>query len=167
MNLLKRSHYWITCKLEKTRLYAWITRYSYCVCVERITLCNCLCSFSSSCFSASRVRNIGASHILEFRPCHNLKSHVCWDFLTPSWNGFGHFKEELKHQARVILEKKLFVILCCGVRKLKELSILLLLITNYSSVYSIYLIFLSICLTILLVVGVSYQRVPCLAEGYS
>ena len=30
----------------------------YCVCVKRITLCNCLCS-SSSCFSASAIRNIG------------------------------------------------------------------------------------------------------------
>ena len=35
----------------------------YCVCVKRITLCNCLCSFSSS-FSSSRdsvsvIRNIG------------------------------------------------------------------------------------------------------------
>ena len=29
-----------------------------CVCVKRITLCNCLCS-SSSCFSASLIRNIG------------------------------------------------------------------------------------------------------------
>ena len=29
-----------------------------CVCVKRITLCNCLCSFSS-CFSASLIRNIG------------------------------------------------------------------------------------------------------------
>ena len=30
---------------------------SYCVCMKRITLCNCLYS-SSSCFSASLIRNI-------------------------------------------------------------------------------------------------------------
>ena len=36
---------------------------------SRITLCNCLCSSSSlSCFSASRVRNIGTSHIRDFGP---------------------------------------------------------------------------------------------------
>ena len=131
-----------------------------------ITLCNCLCS-SSCCFSTSRVRNIGASHIQDFGSCHNLKSHVCCDFLIPSENGFGCFKEQLKHQARVIFRKKLFVMMCGAVRKLSKLLILSLLITNYSSVYSIYLFYLSIYLTILLVIGVTYQRVSCLAEGYS
>ena len=97
-----------------------------------------------------------------------MKSHVCCDFLIPSENvRFGHFKEQIKRQARVILRKKLFVILCSAVRKLNKLSILSLLITNYSSVYSIYLFHLSIYLTLPLVVGVSFQREPCLAEGYS
>ena len=31
---------------------------AYCVCVKRITPCNCLCSSSSSCFSASVIQNI-------------------------------------------------------------------------------------------------------------
>ena len=39
--------------------------------------------------------------------------------------------------------------------------------TNYSSVYSINLFYLSIYLTNLLVVGVFHQRVTSLAEGYS
>ena len=74
-------------------------------CVKCITLCNCLCSFLS-CFSASRVRNIVASHVGDFRPCHNVKYHVCCDFLIPSENGFGHFKEQLKRQTRVVLKEK-------------------------------------------------------------
>ena len=90
--------------------------------MKRITLCNCLCSFSSSsCFSASRVRNIRASHIRDFGPCHYLKSHVCYDFLIPSEKGFGYFKEQLKRQARVVFRKKLFVILFSAVRKLNKL----------------------------------------------
>ena len=65
------------------------------------------------------------------------------------------------------LKKKLLVILCSAVWKLNKLSILSLLITNHSSVYSIYLFYLSIYLTVLLVAQVSYQRVHFLAEGYS
>ena len=38
----------------------------YCVCVKRIAFSNCLCSSSSSSFFASRVQNIGASHIWDF-----------------------------------------------------------------------------------------------------
>ena len=129
-----------------------------------LTLCNC--QSSSCCFSASRVRSIGASYIRDFGPFHNVKSHVWYDFLIPSENGFGHFKEQLKRYVRVLLRKKLFVILYNTVRKLNKLLILTLLITNYSSVYSIYLFYLSIYLTILLVVEVSYQRVTSLAEGY-
>ena len=131
----------------------------FCICLKRKTFRNCLCS--SSCDSARRFRNIGASHIRDFGSCHNVKS------LIPSENGFGHFKEQLKRQARVVVRKKLLVILCSAVRKLNKPSILSLLITNYSSIYSICLLYLSIYLTILLVVGVSYQRLPCLAEGYS
>ena len=85
------------------------------------TLCNCLCS-SSSCDSASPVRNIGASHIWDFGPCHNVKSHVCYDFLIPSENGFCHFIEKLKRQARVVLRKKLFVISCSAVEYLAWLK---------------------------------------------
>ena len=84
----------------------------------------------------------------------------------PSENGFCHLKDQLKHQARVVPRNRLFVILFSAVRKLQKLSILL--ITNYSSVYlSIYLFYQSIYLIILLEVGVSYQRVPCLPENYS
>ena len=81
----------------------------YCVCVKTKTLCNCTCSSSGD--STSCVQNIQASHTRYFRPCHNLESHVCCDSIIPSENGFGHFKEQLKHQMRVFLRKKLFVIL--------------------------------------------------------
>ena len=54
-----------------------------------------------------------------------------------SENGFGHFKELIKPQARVVIRKKLFVILYSALQKLNKLSILSILITNYSSVYSI------------------------------
>ena len=77
---------------------------SYCVYVKRIMFSNCLCS--SSCFSSSRVRNIGASYIRDTGPFHNLKSRAFCDFLITSENGFGHFKGQLKRQARVVLRKK-------------------------------------------------------------
>ena len=133
---------------------------------ETHNTCDCLCS-SSSYFPVSCIRNIDASDIRDFKSCHNVKSPVCCDFLIQSKNGFDHFKEQLKRLFSVVLRKKLFVILCSAVRKLYKLSNLLLLITTYSCVYSIYLFCLSIYSSKLLVVGVSYQRVPCLAEGYS
>ena len=46
--------------METSKLYmkgTCVTKY-YCICVDRITLCNCFCS-SSSRFSASHIRNIG------------------------------------------------------------------------------------------------------------
>ena len=88
------------------------------------------------------------------------------NLLIRSENGLGHFKEQFRCQARKILRKKLFLILCSAVQKLYKLLILSLLITYYSSVYLfIFLFYLSVYLTILQVVGVSYQRVPRLAEG--
>ena len=77
---------------------------SYCVYLKRIMFSNCLCS--SSCFSSSRVRNIGASYIRDTGPFHNLKSRAFCDFLITSENEFGHFKGQLKRQARVVLRKK-------------------------------------------------------------
>ena len=104
--------------LNKVIALAWNTKRfaiacssSSCVYVKHITLCNCLCS-SSSRFSASRIRNIGASHTRDFRSCHSVKSHVTTRLIRPSENGFGHLKKKLKRQARVVLRKKLFVILC-------------------------------------------------------
>ena len=155
----------------------------YCVCVKRKMLCNVQYS-SCYCFSASRVWNIGvASHIFDFGPYYNVKSHVCCHFLTPSENGLGHifdfgpyynlkshvcchfltqlenglghFNGQLKHQTRVVLRKKLLMILLRAVQKLKKLSILSLLITNNSSIYSIFLFYLSFYLAILLVIRVS------------
>ena len=83
-----------------------------------------------------------------------------------SENGFCHFKEQLRCPARVVLRNSLFVILFSADQKLQKLSILL--ITNYSSVYlSIYLFYLSIYITVLLVAEVSYQKVPYLPENYS
>ena len=98
---------------------------------------NCLCS-SFYYFSANRVWNIQDYHIQDFGPCDNINSHVCRD-------GFGHFKEQLNCQARIVLRKKLFVILYSAVQKLCKFSILLLLIINHTYVYlSIYLLILSI-----------------------
>ena len=132
--------------------------------MKRKALCNCFCS-SSFCDSASRVQKIGVCHVRDFGPCHNVKSHVCCGFLIPSENVFVHFKEHLKRHAKAVFRKKLFVILCSAVQKLNKLSILSLLVSNYSSVYLTCLFDLSIHLTILLVVGVSYQRVNCLTDG--
>ena len=57
------------------------------------------------------------------------------NFRIRSENGFGHFEEQLKR-------KKLFEILFSAVRKLHELSILLLLITNYSPAYLSFCVFI-------------------------
>ena len=103
----------------------------YCVCMKGIVFCNYMCF---SCFSAS--------HIQDFGPCHDVKSQVCCNFLIPSENRFGHFKEELKRQVRVVLRKNIFAILCYAVRKWNKLSNLPLLITHHSSVYSVYLFYL-------------------------
>ena len=64
----------------------------YCICVKRITICNCICSSSPSCFSASRVRIIGARLIRDFGPYHNVKNRVCCDFIILSENKFRYFK---------------------------------------------------------------------------
>ena len=105
------------------------------------------------------------NHIQEFGAFLNVKSHVCCDILIPSQKGFCILGNN--SSARNVLRKKLLVILCSVKRKLNKLSILLLLITNYSSAYTVYLFYLSIYLTILLMVGVTYQIVFCLAESYS
>ena len=136
----------------------------YCVWVKRKTLCNCLCSSSCDCQPCPEYHS---QPFRDFGPCHKVKSPVCCDSLISSENGFGYFKEQHNRQAKVVLRKKLFVILCNAVRKLKKLLILPLLINNYPSLYSINLLYLSIYFTILLVAGLSYQRVPCLTEGCS
>ena len=86
----------------------------------------------------------------------DLKNHVCCDIIILSGNTFSHFKEQLKYKAMVFLIKNLFVMLRIAVQKLSKISIPSLIITNYSSVNSIYLFYLSIYLAILLVVGFSY-----------
>ena len=48
--------------------YKQLSETFFWVCMKRITLCNCLCS--SSCFSASRIRNIG-----EFGVKNNFTDH--------------------------------------------------------------------------------------------
>ena len=109
--------------------------------MNRITLCNCLCSFCSfsSRFSASCIRNTGASRIRDFDHTRNVKIHLfLHKFLIRSEIGFGHIEEQLKRQARVVLRKKLCLILCSALQKLYKL--LTLLITIFLSVY------LSICL---------------------
>ena len=120
----------------------------YCVCGKHIMPCNCLCS-SCSCFCAIRVRNIRASHIRDFGLCHNMKSYVCRNFLIPSENGFGHFKKQLKRKGRVVLKKSFLWSCVVQCENWNTFSILSLLIINYSSVYSIYLFYVSIYLTIL------------------
>ena len=89
----------------------------------------------------------------DFGPCHNVKSNVFCDFLITPENGSGHFKEQLKLQARVVHRKNLLVILSSAVRKLNKILVLWLLTTNYWSVYSIYLFHLSFYLTMLRTAG--------------
>ena len=57
---------------------------AYWVCVKRITLCNCLCSSSSSCFSASLIWNTGEFGAKNYFTDHQtantmvLKIHDCY-----------------------------------------------------------------------------------------
>ena len=110
----------------------------YCVCVKPMTLWNCLCPSSS----VRCVRNNVMTLLQREKP------RLLW-IVYPDRKWIQPFNNSSVR------------------RKLNKLSILLSLITNYSSVYSIYLFYLSIYLTILVVVGVPYQRVSYLAEGYS
>ena len=94
---------------------------------------------------------------------HNVKSHVCCYTTSSRQKRILPFQRITQVSGQGCAQKKVV-----PVRKLCKLSVVPLLISNYSSVYlSMYLFILSIYLTILLVVGVSYQRVPCLAESYS
>ena len=83
---------------------------SFCVCVKRITLCNCLCS-SSSRFSASLVRNIGVSHIRDFGPSHNVKNHLCCYITSKSRQKMdsGILKNNSSVRPELTLEKS-----CCS-----------------------------------------------------
>ena len=49
---------------------------TYCVCVERITLCNCLCSSSSSHFSAGVIRNIGEFGATKYFTYHQTANKI-------------------------------------------------------------------------------------------
>ena len=91
----------------------------YFVCVKRITLCNCLCSSSSSRFSASRVRNIGASHIRDFRL-------VITRIVTFVMTFSSHQKTDSPISKNSIVKRgltfrtKLFVILYSAMQKLNK-----------------------------------------------
>ena len=76
-------------------------------------------------------------------------------------------EKKLSLRPGLSLKKQLFLVLCSPVQKLTKPSVSSLLTTNYSFVYCIYLFYLSIYLTITLVVGASYQRVTCLTKSYS
>ena len=87
--------------------------------------------------------NIGASHIWDFRPCHDVKIHVCCGFFIPSEKRIRAFERTTQAWDRGLpFRKNQFLILYNALRKLSRL--LSLLITNYLSVYSIYLFYLSI-----------------------
>ena len=93
-----------------------------CVCVKRITLCNCLYSFSSCCFAASRVRNIGASHI------RDLGLVITWNVtfvMTSSSRQKSDAPISKNSSVRrgLTFRKKLFVILYSAMQKLNKLSI--------------------------------------------
>ena len=47
---------WLSVK--QFQIFCTLAIITHCVCVKRITLCNCLCSSSSSRFSVSLIRNI-------------------------------------------------------------------------------------------------------------
>ena len=118
------------------------------VCVKCITLCKCLCSTSSSRFSASRTRNIGASHIWDFGPYHSVKIHVSCYPTSLSRQKTDSVVSKNNSSVRLGLSlKKSCLWSCVAGGNLYKLSILWLLITNYSSDYlSIYLFILSIYL---------------------
>ena len=82
---------------------------NYCVCVKRITLGNRVSS--SVCFSASRVRNIGASHIWDFGPCHDVKPmfYVTSSFRQKTDSVISKKNSSLRQS--LSFRKKLFVIL--------------------------------------------------------
>ena len=128
-------------KLESSWTKMFVNK-TNCVCVKRITLYNCLCSFSSSCFSASRARNIGASHIWDLELVITWNVTVVMTFSSRQKSDAPISKKSSVRRG-LSFRKKLFVILYSAMQKLNKLSILLLLITNYSSIYSIYLFYLS------------------------
>ena len=100
---------------------------------------NCLCSSSRFCASRIGILEPAVSRISDLVIIWKV-SLLLHKFPIQSETGFGHFKEQFRLQASVVLRKKLFLIFCSAVQKLYKLSILLLLITNYLSVYlSIYL----------------------------
>ena len=132
---------------------------SFCVCVKRITLCNCLCSSfssssSSSRFYASRVRNIGVNHTRDFGPSHNVKNHLCCNITSKSRQKMdsGILKNNSSVRPELTLEKS-----CCSAKIIQTL-ILLLSTTNYSlfiylfvhlSTYYIYIyIYICVCVYI-------------------
>ena len=93
-----------------------------------------------------------------------------YDFLTRDKLDSVISKNNSSVRFGLFLEKRCLWSCINAVQKLQKLSVLSLLITNYSSVYlSIYLFILSIYLLTYTPVGRSllYQRIPCLAEGYS
>ena len=67
----------------------------FCVCVKRITLCNCLCS-SSSCFSASVIRNI-----VEF----GAKSYFTDHWTANTIHGFRDLVPALKYTTVIRIRK--------------------------------------------------------------
>ena len=94
-----------------------------CVCVKRITLCNCLCSSSSSsCFSGSHVRNIEASHIRDFGLV--ITWNVTFVMTSPSRQKTdAPISKNSSVRLGLTFRKKLFVILYSAMQKLNKLSI--------------------------------------------
>ena len=95
-------------------------------------------NFFSSFFSAIRLGNISTCRILDFGPCQNLKSHI-----RCNGTSLSRQKTDLAISKNNWLSIELFVIFCSAVRKLYKLSILSLLISNYSPAYLFIFLFIS------------------------
>ena len=108
-------------KYMTKRAFTFVLFCLYLVCVKRITPCNCLCFSSCYCFSASRVRNIRASHIRDFRPCRNVKSHVCPYFLIPPEKDSAVSENNSSVMWRLSLEKSCLLFFCSAVQKLNKI----------------------------------------------
>ena len=93
----------------------------------------------------SRVQNIGASRLRDFRPCQNEKSHACCYTTSSSRKKTNSAMSKNNPSVRVVIRKKLRVILWNAVQKLyKFFNLFLLLIRLFICPIVISFIFLFI-----------------------
>ena len=120
--------------------------YYFCVCVKRKTLYLWLCS-SSSCFSANHVRNIETSHIRISGIVMTWTAAFVVNSSSRQKTDLAISKNNVSVKLGLSLEKRCLWSCVLQCENWTNWSILTLLITNYSSVYSISLFYLSIYLS--------------------